>query len=98
MIDLDLYADLLDAGWPDDAALVAALDGRAQRGDGMNAYTPDAEPEVPAGFVEVTKDQFFDALKADHRDIMPTTESPNCSWWRVVWTREAWGWTGQAQP
>lgn len=39
----------------------------------------------------VTQDEFFAALKADRRDIMPTTEKPDETLWRVVATRELWG-------
>ena len=39
----------------------------------------------------VTEREFFDALKADPRDIMPTTERPDCSVWRDQRTRAIFG-------
>ncbi len=55
---------------------------------------------IPDGFREVTKDEFFAALAADKRDIMPTTEARTWTPWRVQATREMWGWTstGYASP
>lgn len=55
---------------------------------------------IPDGFREVTKDEFFAALAADKRDIMPTTEARTWTPWRVQTTRETWGWvsTGYASP
>lgn len=35
----------------------------------------------------VTKDEFFAALAADKRDIMPTTEAREHTPWRIVATR-----------
>jgi hypothetical protein len=51
------------------------------------------QPTIPEGMVEVTKEQFFALLGADKRDIMPTTEAPEFTPWRVLATRERWGWT-----
>lgn len=55
-------------------------------------------PMVPAGMVVVSKDEFYAALNADKRDIMPTTEAREHTPWRVVATRAVWGWnsTGYA--
>lgn len=54
---------------------------------------------VPAGMVVVTKDEFFAALFADKRDIMPTTEAREHTPWRLQsGSRAMWGWcsTGYA--
>lgn len=48
---------------------------------------------IPDGFVEVSRDRFFAMLYADKRDIMPNNESPTSTFWRVVRTRDAWGWS-----
>lgn len=55
---------------------------------------------IPDGFREVTKAEFFAALTADKRDIMPTTEARTFTPWRVQSTREMWGWCskGYASP
>lgn len=50
---------------------------------------------MPEGFREVTKDEFFAALKADQRDIMPTTEAREYTPWRVQATRAMWGWSSK---
>jgi hypothetical protein len=51
-----------------------------------------AEVAVPAGFRVVTKKEFFAALYADPRDIMPCiTHSPYYATWETK-RREAWGW------
>lgn len=47
--------------------------------------------EIPHGFKRVTKDEFFAALSADPRDIMPSAK-PNFSIWETK-TREVWGYT-----
>jgi len=48
---------------------------------------------IPPGFRQVTKDEFFTALKNDPRDIMPSIAySPYSSTWETR-NREAWGWT-----
>ncbi|CAJ0779017.1 hypothetical protein LMG7141_00829 [Ralstonia condita] len=47
--------------------------------------------DIPHGFKRVTKDEFFAALYADPRDIMPLAK-PNFSTWETK-TREVWGWT-----
>ncbi|SDR54539.1 hypothetical protein SAMN05443245_7450 [Paraburkholderia fungorum] len=49
-------------------------------------------PNVPAGFREVTKDEFFAALYSDPRDIMPSNVNPNFTSWETK-RREVWGWT-----
>jgi hypothetical protein len=41
----------------------------------------------------VSKDEFYAALSADKRDIMPTTEAREHTPWRVVATRAMWGWS-----
>ena len=49
--------------------------------------------QVPDGMKEVTKDEFFEALYADKRDIMPSvSESPNYSVWMTP-QRNVWGYT-----
>lgn len=57
-------------------------------------------PQIPAGMVAVTKDEFIAALKADPRDIMPTTENREFTVWRVQSTRAVFGWSapGWANP
>ena len=62
--------------------------------------TPTPTPTPPAGFRTVTKAEFFAALAADRRDTMPTTEARLFTPWRVVHTREVWGWSapGWAGP
>jgi len=52
---------------------------------------------VPPSFVQVTHEQFYAALYADQRDIMPTVEnSPSYSDWVVrgggLWGRSFPGW------
>ena len=37
--------------------------------------------------------EFFARLAADKRDIMPTTERPDFTPWRVTSTRAMWGWS-----
>lgn len=56
--------------------------------------------QIPAGTVAVTKDEFFAALKADARDIMPTTENREFTIWRAQYTRAVFGWSapGWANP
>ncbi len=46
---------------------------------------------IPPGFVQVTHEQFYAALRADSRDIMPTTNSETFSDWEVVGSRAVWG-------
>lgn len=57
--------------------------------------TDPNEPVLPTGFTEVTEGEFFERLKADKRDIMPTTEAHFHTPWRVVATREMWGWASK---
>jgi hypothetical protein len=59
-------------------------------GESMNTAT---DTEVPAGFRLVTKDEFFDALKADRRDIMPSNLQPYITSWKVVSNQQVWGLT-----
>lgn len=47
--------------------------------------------DVPDGFHDVTKEQFFEALRREARNIQPTVESPEHTNWRVVGTGELWG-------
>lgn len=55
--------------------------------------TQETQPTMPEGMVEVTKDRFFELLKADPRDIMPTAQWPYFTPWRVVQTGVMWGWS-----
>lgn len=49
--------------------------------------------QTPDGMKEVSKDKFFEALKADKRDIMPSaSESPNYSVWSDK-SRNVWGYS-----
>lgn len=59
----------------------------------MIAPANPASHAMPEGMRPVTKDEFFARLAADQRDIMPTTESPDSTLWRVVSTRAMWGWS-----
>lgn len=52
----------------------------------------EGRPSVPAGMVEVSKEEFFTLLYADKRDIMPAHNDPSCTVWRVVATHARWGW------
>ncbi|WP_443698980.1 hypothetical protein [Pseudomonas sp.] len=48
---------------------------------------------IPNGMKEVSKEQFFEALYADKRDIMPNvSESENYSVWQT-WDRIVWGYS-----
>ena len=44
-------------------------------------------PEMKA----VTKEQFYAALAAERKDVMPTTEYSTYTVWRERETRQAWG-------
>lgn len=44
-----------------------------------------------AKLIAVTSEQFFAALYADRRDIMPSHRSPDVTVWEVVSTRQEWG-------
>jgi hypothetical protein len=48
--------------------------------------------EIPMGFRRVTHDEFFSALEADPRDIMPNHGNPNHTTWETQ-HRHVWGWT-----
>ena len=48
---------------------------------------------IPAGMLEVSQEQFFAALRADRRDIMPSHREPLITSWEVTATRERWGWS-----
>ncbi len=45
---------------------------------------------IPDGMVEVSKNEFFEALKADPRDIMPHALNPCFSTWETK-DRQLWG-------
>lgn len=45
----------------------------------------------PHGMIVVTKEQFFKALEADKRDIMPSTADPYATRWETTY-RQLWGW------
>jgi hypothetical protein len=48
---------------------------------------------IPAGFRQVTESEFWAALYADPRDIMPSiAHSPYFTQWETK-AREVWGWT-----
>lgn len=52
-----------------------------------------SEVTVPDGFCVVTKEEFFAALYADPRDIMPCIQhSPFYTTWEFR-NREVWGWS-----
>ena len=46
---------------------------------------------VPPGLVQVTQEQFYEALYADKRDIMPNLDSDSFSDWKTVSNGELWG-------
>lgn len=47
--------------------------------------------QIPNEMVIVTKEQFFAALEADGRDIMPSVNHPYQTTWETK-SRELWGW------
>lgn len=48
---------------------------------------------IPEGFKQVTQEEFFAALFADPRDIMPKLDaSPYYTTWETK-AREVWGWS-----
>lgn len=55
--------------------------------------------QVPNGMVIVTKEQFYAALEADKRDIMPCVSQTHVTTWKTR-NREVWGWesTGWKNP
>lgn len=59
----------------------------------MSTVQPTPAHVVPAGMTVVTKAEFYLALGADKRDIMPTTEAREHTPWRIVATRAMWGWS-----
>lgn len=61
--------------------------------------TTENQISQPNGMVEVTKEQFFAALDADARDIMPSVAEPYTTRWETK-SRELWGWnpTGWKGP
>lgn len=58
----------------------------------MTSFT---KPQVPAGYVEVTPDVFWAALKSDKRDIMPFIVDGNTgSYWATNnHNRAPFGWS-----
>lgn len=48
--------------------------------------------QIPAGMREVTQEQFFEALRADPRDIMPTTKHEYFTTWETK-DQRLWGWS-----
>lgn len=48
-------------------------------------------PEIPAGMVKVSEKEFFEALQADPRDIMPSVMNPMFTTWETK-DRKVWGW------
>lgn len=60
---------------------------------------PEPLPPIPAGMIQVTRDDFFTRLYADKRDIMPHLDNETFTTWalngrypRVVWGWSAPGW------
>lgn len=49
-------------------------------------------PEMPGNMQQVTKERFFDCLRADKRDIMPHTTHQTFTEWTTR-DRGAWGWS-----
>jgi len=48
---------------------------------------------IPEGMTEVTRDEFFAALRSEPRDIMPKLTAPDFTSWEGNHTREPWGWS-----
>lgn len=46
------------------------------------SYDTTPNPPIPSGMAEVSEAEFFARLKADPRDIMPTTENPEITFWK----------------
>lgn len=57
------------------------------------------QPVIPSGMVLVTKDEFFAALSADPRDIMPNIDAREYTLWQTR-DRAVFGWSvpGWANP
>ena len=53
--------------------------------------TDTAMMMIPASMAVVSQDEFFAALKADPRDIMPSHTERERTKWRVVRTGAVWG-------
>lgn len=51
------------------------------------------KPTIPEGMREVTKEEFYAALMAETRDIMPRCASPEFTVWELQRTRAIWGWS-----
>lgn len=50
--------------------------------------------QIPDDMAKVTQEEFFKALYADSRDIMPSLrESPFYTVWEIVGNRRVWGWS-----
>lgn len=57
----------------------------------MNS-TQQTETKLPPGMRRVTQDEFFAALRADKRDIMPSHQHPLFTTWETT-SRQVWGWS-----
>jgi hypothetical protein len=57
---------------------------------------------LPTGMKEVSREEFFRALYADPRDIMPSHQSPTFTTWetkgRAVWGWSYPGWRNAGEP
>lgn len=49
--------------------------------------------EIPNDFYEVSKDEFYNRLSADERDITPRFHDAETVSWRVKSSDEKWGWS-----
>lgn len=53
----------------------------------------EQQAALPSEFRRVTEDEFYKALYADSRDIMPViSHSPHYTLWETK-SREVWGWS-----
>lgn len=60
----------------------------------MTSLTPSKHSPInamPAGMREVSKEEFWRLVKAERRNIHPTSERYHTDWF-VVDPRQAWGW------
>ncbi len=53
---------------------------------------PAKPPAPPSGMKLVSQDEFFKALCADPRDIMPSHQEPLFTTWETK-SRQVWGWS-----
>lgn len=56
------------------------------------------QPTIPTGFVEVTRERFYQLVELDGEalDPMPTTEHPYCGrWYPQKGPRVLWGWKSE---